>query len=116
MVTRWSGQVAVLYDANRRVRGKPAVRQGGRGFAELSHAHEQDHGVVGAGRDLGEFLVAGDHAEALGQAAVRDGDAGRGRDGDRGGDAGDHFNLDAVLRGRIRLPRRRGPGRTGRRP
>ena len=53
--------------------------------------------MVGPGRDLGEFLVAGDHAEALGQPAVRDRDAGGGRDGDGRGDAGDHFNLDAVL-------------------
>ena len=45
---------------------------------------------------LGQFLVAGDNAEALGQAAVRHGDAGGGGHGDGRRHAGDHFNLDAV--------------------
>lgn len=90
-------QIAVLNDANWSVQRQTGTGQGGGGIPERGHAHQQDDGVVRAGRDLGEFLMPGDHAKALGQAAVRHGDAGGGGNGDRGRDAGDDFNLDAVL-------------------
>ena len=99
----WSGRVPLRTAATGVSGARPPSTRRRAIVADAARAHEDHERAAGArqrvpvdvGAALGRVLVAGDHGEVGGQAAVGHRDAGVRGGADRAGDAGHHLERDA---------------------